>query len=167
MSFLPAGLIGLVIAAVFSAAMSSVSSELNALASTSVIDVYKRLVRPDESDSHYVRASKFATLFWGIFAIGFALTAHRFAPSLIELVNMIGSLFYGTILGMFLLAFYAKNMSGTSTFTGALVAEAVVVYCKLGTDIAYLWFNVIGCLVTIGVALLVEALSRSPRTDTR
>lgn len=167
MSFLPAGLIGLVIAAVFSAAMSSVSSELNALASTSVIDVYKRLVRPDESDSHYVRASKFATLFWGIFAIAFALTAHRFAPSLIELVNMIGSLFYGTILGMFLLAFYAKNMSGTSTFTAALVAEAVVVYCKLGTDIAYLWFNVVGCLVTITVALLVERLSKSLRTHTQ
>jgi len=160
MAYLPAGLIGLVIAAVFSAAMSSVSSELNALASTSVIDVYKRLIRPGATDSHYVSVSKFATLFWGVFAIAFALTAHRFAPSLIELVNMIGSLFYGTILGIFLLAFYARKMSGTATFTGALVAEAVVVYCKFGTDIAYLWFNVIGCMVTIFVAFAVNGIVR-------
>jgi len=159
MSYLPAGLIGLVIAAVFCAAMSSVSSELNALASTTVIDVYKRLVKPGASDSHYVGVSKFATLFWGVFAIGFALTAHRFAPSLIELVNMIGSLFYGTILGMFLLAFYAKKMSGTAAFVGALVAEAVVIYCKFGTDIAFLWFNVIGCVVTVVVAFAVHAVA--------
>ncbi len=158
MRFLPAGLIGLVIAAVFSAAMSSVSSELNALASTSVIDVYKRLVKPDATDAHYVGASKYATLFWGLYAIAFALTAHRFAPSLIELVNIIGSLFYGTILGMFLLAFYAKNMSGTATFTGALVAEAVVIYCKLGTNIAWLWFSIIGCIVTVGVAYVVHGV---------
>jgi Na+/proline symporter len=161
MAYLPAGLIGLVIAAVFSAAMSSVSSELNALASTSVIDIYKRLVRPDATDSHYVGVSKLATLFWGVFAIGFALTAHRFAPSLIELVNMIGSLFYGTILGIFLLAFYAKRMSGTATFAGAIVAEAVVVYCKFGTEIAFLWFNVIGCVVTIVVAFAVQAILRN------
>jgi solute:Na+ symporter, SSS family len=160
MAYLPAGLIGLVIAAVFCAAMSSVSSELNALASTSVIDVYKRVIRPGATDAHYVGASKLATLFWGIFAISFALTAHRFAPSLIELVNMIGSLFYGTILGIFLLAFYAKNMSGTATFTGALVAQAVVTYCKFGTGIAFLWFNVIGCLVTITVAYTVQLAMR-------
>jgi solute:Na+ symporter, SSS family len=160
MAYLPAGLIGLVIAAVFCAAMSSVSSELNALASTSVIDVYKRVVRPGASDAHYVGASKLATLFWGLFAISFALTAHRFAPSLIELVNMIGSLFYGTILGIFLLAFYARTMSGTATFTGALVAQAVVTYCKFGTGIAFLWFNVIGCVVTIVVAYGVHLAVR-------
>ncbi|MBI2212256.1 MAG: sodium:solute symporter [Acidobacteria bacterium] len=157
MRYLPSGLIGLVISAVFCAAMSSVASELNALSSTTVIDVYKRSIRPNESDGHYVRTSKVATVFWGLFALGFAMVAHRFAPSLIELVNIVGSLFYGTILGVFLVAFYLKHVRGTAVFAAAIVAEAAVVWCALGTKIAFLWYNVVGCVVVIVAALVIQA----------
>ncbi len=160
MRYLPAGLIGLVISAVFCAAMSSVASELNALSSTSVMDIYKRSIRPDESDGHYVRMSRMATVFWGLFAMAFAMVAHRFAPSLIELVNMVGSLFYGTVLGIFLVAFYLKHVRGSAVFLGAIVAEGAVVYCALATEIAFLWYNVVGCVAVIVVALVAQATMR-------
>ncbi|MGK2858741.1 MAG: sodium:solute symporter [Thermoanaerobaculia bacterium] len=162
MRYLPAGLIGLVISAVFCAAMSSVASELNALSSTSVIDVYKRSIRPNESDAHYVRTSKIMTVFWGLFALGFAMVAHRFAPSLIELVNIVGSLFYGTILGVFLVAFYFKKVRGNAVFMGAIAAEAAVLYCAFGTGIAFLWYNVVGCVVVIVTALVLQAFAKRP-----
>jgi len=159
MRYLPAGLIGLVISAVFCAAMSSVASELNALSSTTVIDIYKRSVRPDESDGHYVKASKLATVFWGLFALAFAMVAHRFAPSLIELVNIVGSLFYGTILGVFLVAFYLKHVRGTAVFAAAIVAECAVLLCAFGTGIAFLWYNVVGCCSVIIAALVIQAVT--------
>ncbi|MFA6957118.1 MAG: sodium:solute symporter [Thermoanaerobaculia bacterium] len=159
MRYLPAGLIGLVISAVFCAAMSSVASELNALSSTTVIDIYKRSVRPDESDGHYVKVSKLATVFWGLFALAFAMVAHRFAPSLIELVNIVGSLFYGTILGVFLVAFYLKHVRGTAVFAAAIVAECAVLLCAFGTGIAFLWYNVVGCGAVILTALVIQALT--------
>ena len=151
--YLPVGLIGLILAAIFSASMSSTSAELNALASTTVIDIYKRLYNKNGSDKHYLHISKAATVFWGIYAITFALFANRLG-SLIEAVNILGSLFYGTILGIFLIAFYIKRVNGTATFSAALIAESTVILCYIFTKIPFLWFNLIGCLLVILLALL-------------
>ncbi len=160
-TYLPVGLVGLVLAAILSASMSSTSAELNALASTTVIDIYKRLLRKDASERHYLVVSKLATVFWGIYAIIFALYANRLG-TLIEAVNILGSLFYGTILGIFLVAFYLKSVGGTSTFLAAILAEVTVILCYIFTDIPYLWYNVIGCLGLVLLALLLERLlSRS------
>ncbi|MCL5019544.1 MAG: sodium:solute symporter [Patescibacteria group bacterium] len=156
-NFLPVGLIGLVLAAIFSASMSSTSAELNALASTTVIDIYKRMIKKDAPDRHYVIASKLATIFWGIFAIGFALYANRLG-SLIEAVNIVGSIFYGTILGIFLVAFYLKNVGGNATFIAAIVTQLIVIYCFFFTEIPYLWYNVIGCVTLISMAYLMNPL---------
>ena len=155
--FLPAGLVGLVLAAILSASMSSTSAELNALASTSVIDIYKRLFRKNASDRHYLVVSKLATVFWGLYAIMFALFANRLG-SLIEAVNILGSLFYGTILGIFLVAFYLKKIGGNPTFIAAIIAEIVVIVCFVFTEIPYLWFNVIGCLTLIVTASVLNSL---------
>ena len=163
--YLPVGLVGLVMAAIFAAAMSSTASELNALASTTIVDVYRRVVRAGASETHYVIVSKLATLLWGGFAIGFAMFANRLG-SLIEAVNILGSLFYGTILGIFLVAFYVKHVGGTATFLAAIAGEAVVVYCKFATDIAFLWFNVIGCVVVVIVAMALQTvLSSGPKAQ--
>jgi solute:Na+ symporter, SSS family len=156
-TFLPAGIIGLILAAIFSASMSSTSAELNALASTTVIDIYKRLIHREASDKHYLIVSKLATIFWGAYAIGFALFANRLG-TLIEAVNILGSLVYGTILGIFLVAFYLKKVSGTPTFIAALIAELVILYCYLFTSIPFLWYNVIGCLLLIAIALILNPL---------
>ena len=155
--YLPVGLIGLVLAAILSASMSSTAAELNALASTTVIDIYKRMLKKEASERHYLIASKCATVFWGAYAIGFALFANRLG-SLIEAVNILGSLFYGTILGIFLIAFYLKSIGGNATFIAAIVAELVVLACYFFTEIPYLWFNVIGCVVVIVLAYFMNLL---------
>ena len=152
-NFLPIGLIGLILAAILSASMSSTSAELNALASTSVIDIYKRLINKNASDKHYLRASKLTTVFWGMYAITFALFASELG-SLIEAVNILGSLVYGTILGIFLCAFYIKRANGSSVFYSALVAEAVVLYSYFFTTLPFLWYNVIGCLLVVLLSLV-------------
>ncbi|MBN2413103.1 sodium:solute symporter [candidate division KSB1 bacterium] len=154
-NFLPAGLVGLVLAAILSASMSSTSAELNALASTTVIDIYKRLFKKKASDRHYLIASKAATIFWGIYAINFALFANRLG-SLIEAVNILGSLFYGTILGIFLVAFYFNKVGGTATFFAAIIAEIVVLAYYFFTKIPYLWYNVIGCITLLIIANLIS-----------
>ena len=154
-NYLPIGLIGLVLAAIFSASMSSTSAELNALASTTVIDIYKRVFNKDASDHHYVFVSKISTVLWGAYAIGFALFANKLG-SLIEAVNILGSIFYGTILGIFLVAFYFKKVKGTPTFIAAFIAEVTVLGCFFFTDIPFLWFNVIGCLLVIALALAIN-----------
>jgi Na+/proline symporter len=154
-NFLPVGLVGLILAAILSASMSSTSAELNALASTTIIDIYKRLFRKEASDKHYLNASKIATVFWGMYAILFALFAHHLG-SLIEAVNILGSLVYGTILGIFLTAFYLKRITGTSTFIAAIIAEMAVLYCYLFTDIPFLWYNVIGCTLVILLSLVLQ-----------
>jgi Na+/proline symporter len=159
--YLPAGLVGLVIAAIFAASMSSTSGELNALASTTVIDIYRRLIRKDASPRHYLIVSKVATAMWGVYAIIFAGYASRLG-ALIEAVNILGSLFYGTILGIFMVAFFVKRVGGTATFVAALVAEALVVLFFLFSGISYLWYNVIGCLATMGLAMLLQPLLRKP-----
>lgn len=156
-NFLPIGLIGLILAAIISASMSSTSAELNALASTTVVDIYKRMIKKDADDSHYLLVSKLATVFWGIYAIIFAMFANRLG-TLIEAVNILGSLVYGTILGIFLVAFYFKKIGGTPTFIAALIAEAAVLSFYLFSDIPFLWFNVIGCVLVIGGALILNPI---------
>ena len=153
MRFLPAGLIGLLIAVIFSASMSSTSSELNALASTTVVDIYKRMFRPEGSDQHYLKVSKFTTVLWGIYAILVAMFANQMG-SLIEAVNKLGSLFYGTILGIFVVAFYFKRIRGSVVFYAALVAEAIVIYCFYIDLTAFLWLNLIGCVSVVIVSFL-------------
>ena len=157
LSHLPAGLIGLVFAAVFAASMNSTSAELNALTSTTVVDVYKRLAGVAGDGRHDVWISRVVTVGWAVFAVGFAEYASRLG-SLIEAVNILGSLFYGTILGIFLTAFYLPRVGGTAVFAAAIVAEVVVIACFRLTGISFLWYNLIGCAMVMVVALAVQAI---------
>ena len=158
--FLPVGLVGLVIGVIFTAAMSAISGEINSLATVTVIDIYRRHFRPDEEDRHYLLASRAATVFWGIYAAAFAATARGFG-SLIEAVNEIGSLFYGGMLGVFVLAFFVKRTTANGAFLGVLAGEAAIFAAAKFTQIAFLWYNAIGCLVVIAVGIAVS--SASPR----
>ena len=160
-NILPAGLIGLILAAIFSASMSSTSAELSALASTTIVDLYKRIYKPVASDRHYLIVSKLFTVFCGLYAIAFGLFANRLG-SLIEAVNILGSLFYGTVLGIFLIAFYLKKVGGAATFYSAIAAELIVMACYFFTEIPYLWYYVIGCLLTVILAYLFTLLFNRP-----
>jgi SSS family solute:Na+ symporter len=155
MQNLPTGLVGLLLAAIFCAAMSATASGLNSLASTSVIDIWKRLLLPGRADHEYVIVSKWMTVFWGIFCIVFGLYANQLG-SLIVAVNKIGSYFYGTMLAIFLVAFYAKRVGGTAMLWGAVTAEVAVVLCSIYTDMAWLWWNVVGCVVGVAAAMLIQ-----------
>lgn len=155
MSYLPHGLIGLLLAVVFSAAMASTASELNSLASTTAVDIYKRSVKPNEDDYHYVKASKWFTAGWAVFGMMFASIANQ-AENLIQFVNIIGSLFYGTILGIFLSAFYIKYIKSNAIFIAAIIAEAVILYCYFFTKVAFLLYNIIGCLVVVVIGLIIQ-----------
>jgi Na+/proline symporter len=157
--YLPAGLVGLIIVVVFGSTMSSSSSELNALATTAIVDVYKRLIRTEASDRHFLIASKIATIFWGVFAILLAERVSRLG-TLVEAVNILGSLFYGTVLGVFVLAFFFKWVDGTAAFIGALAGQLLVLYLYKKTDIVFLWFNVFGCLTVVACALILTAFIR-------
>ena len=161
---LPRGLIGLLLAVILSAAMSSTASELNALASTTAIDLYKRNVKGNKSEEHFVKASKWFTLAWGVIAISVACVANLF-DNLIQLVNIIGSIFYGNVLGIFLLAFFFKKVSGNAVFKAALITQVLI--CLIfyfgiynleaqGLDpiISYLWLNFIGCILVSFFSLL-------------
>jgi solute:Na+ symporter, SSS family len=161
LSNLPHGIIGLLLAVMFSAAMSSMAGELNALASTTSVDIYKRSFKPVASGAHYLLASRLFTIMWAMLAMVFAILAN-FAENLIEFVNIVGSLFYGTILGIFLTAFYVKRVGGTAVFWAALVAECAVLYCYAYTDIAYLLYNIIGCACVIVLALILQLFLPSP-----
>jgi solute:Na+ symporter, SSS family len=156
LSYLPHGIIGLLLAVMFSAAMSSMASELNALASTTSVDIYKRSIKPDADPVHFLKASRYFTVLWALLAMAFAMLA-SFAENLIQFVNIVGSLFYGTILGIFLTAFYIKRVTGTPVFIAALLSEAIVFYCHFYTDVAYLLYNLIGCFAVITLSLLFEA----------
>ncbi|MDR6763403.1 Na+/proline symporter [Flavobacterium sp. 2755] len=160
--YLPKGLIGLLLAVILSAAMSSTASGLNALASTTAIDIYKRNLKTEKSEKHYLNATKFFTLFWGIIAILFACVGTLF-ENLIQLVNIIGSIFYGTVLGIFLVGFYLKRVQAKSMFISACISQFVIIIIyyfmvykqeKLG----YLWLNFIGAILTIGLALILQFL---------
>ncbi len=162
-NYLPIGLVGLLLAVIFSAAMSSTSSELNALATTTVIDLYKRSLVPGKDDDHYLKASKWFTFLWGVIALLFAVSADLF-DNLIEAVNIIGSLFYGAILGVFLVAFFLKNVQGRAVFLAAITGEiAVLVIFTLSKfgyfNLAYLWLNLIGCIIVMVMALLIQQIN--------
>lgn len=144
-NYLPVGIVGLLLAVIFSAAWSSTSSELSALSTTTVVDMYRRSFVKEATDRHYLRASKWFTVLWGALALGFALIADLF-ENLIQAVNIIGSLFYGTILGIFLVAFFMKRIGGTAVFIAAIISEGIVVALYFLENIAFLW------LIPIGVA---------------
>jgi Na+/proline symporter len=156
---LPAGLVGLVVVVILAATMSSSASALNSLATTTVIDVYRRLVRTDAQDRHYLQVTRGSTIFWGAFAVLLSERVSRLG-SLVEAVNILGSLFYGTVLGIFMLAFFFKHVRGTSTFLAAIAGEAVVIYLFLFTKISFLWYNVFGCLAVIAAAFILQPLLR-------
>jgi len=160
--YLPVGLVGLIVAVIFSAAMSSTSGEINSLATVTVIDIYRRHIRPNATDSHYVTASRLATLFWGCYAVGFASFGRNFG-ALIEAVNVVGSLFYGGLLGVFVLAFFFKKVGGTAAFLGVLAGEAAIFAANLFTTVSFLWYNVIGCVVVVAVGVALTAVQRRPR----
>ncbi len=159
---LPHGLIGLLIAVIFLAAWGSISSALNALASTTIVDIYKRLFKQNASDKHYLNVSRWCTLGWGIFCIGVAQFAHRMG-SLIEAVNILGSIFYGTILGVFVVAFYVKKIKATPVFLAALITECVVIYIYILDVVSFLWLNVIGCLGVVLFATLLQGMTAIPK----
>jgi SSS family transporter len=167
---LPRGLIGLLLAVILSAAMSSTASELNALASTTALDLYKRNVKGERSEIHYVKASKWFTLLWGIVAISIACVANLF-DNLIQLVNIIGSIFYGNVLGIFLLAFFIKFVKGNAVFIAAIITQVTIILTyyfviysveQAGGNpvISYLWLNLIGCVLVMGIAILLQSFSK-------
>ena len=154
--YLPAGVVGLLIAVIFAAAMSSSSGEVNSLATVTVIDIYKRHVHPHAPDHHYLWASRLATAFWAAYAVFFAQYAKKLG-SLIEAVNMVGSLFYGTLLGVFVLAFWFRRVTGTGAFLGMLAGEAAILAAFGFTNISFLWYNVIGCVVVVVTGVAVSS----------
>src|SRR3954471_16795950 len=163
---LPPGLVGLIIAAIFAAAMSATAGELSATSSATIIDIYRRLLRPGRSDAHYLMASRFATAFWGTVACVVAHFAVQLG-SLIEVVNRFGSIFYGSLLGVFVLALGFKSANGTGAFTGLIAGiTAVVVFAfhPSTRGVSYLWHNPIGVAVVVGVGLAVSRVTQ-PSTD--
>lgn len=157
---LPRGLIGLLLAVILSAAMSSTASELNALASTTTMDFYKRNFVIDRDEHHYLKASKWFTLGWGALAILFATFAYL-AENLIQLVNIIGSIFYGNILGIFMLAFFFKHVKGHAVFISALITQAIILGLyfldeREFINLPYLWLNFVGCFLAIIIAMLID-----------
>ena len=159
--FFPVGVVGLVIAVIFTAAMSSSSGELNALATVSVMDIYRRHFRPEASDRHYLFASRVFTALWGAWAVVFAQYAKNLG-SLVEAVNMVGSYFYPVLLGVFVLAFFFHNVRGSAAFWGMVAGEAAVVLCALFTNIAFLWYNVIGTIVVVLSGILLSQFENRP-----
>ena len=159
--YLPAGVVGLVMAAIFAAAMSTISAEINSLATVTVIDIYQRHVKKDAPDRHYLTAARLATVFWGAYAVATAQYGSRLG-ALIEAVNMLGSYFYGGLLGVFVLAFFFKQVRGTAAFIGVLAGEAAIFAVAQFTGISFLWYNVVGCLVVVITALAITALNRQP-----
>ncbi|MCL7988487.1 sodium:solute symporter [Sphingobacterium sp. lm-10] len=151
----PKGLVGLLIAIIFLASMGATASAINSLSSTTVIDIIKRFIRKSDDDKTYLRISRITTLFWGIFTVIIALYANR-VGNLLEAVNILGSLFYGTILGIFLVAFYVKNIGGKAVFIAALLTEVLVVIIWQQDIIAFLWLNLIGCIGVVVISYLIQ-----------
>ena len=167
---LPIGIVGLLLAVIFSAAMSAKSSEINSLATTSVIDIYKRQIRPDETDKHYMRVSQWLTAVWGLLAMLFAMVA-SLLENLIEAINIVGSLFYGSVLGIFMVAFFMKKIGSKAVFWAGVLGELAVIGLFLADrfelklhffnqilsiKIAYLWLNLVGCILVMLLALLFQ-----------
>lgn len=158
---LPHGLIGLLMAAFFAATLSSKAAELNALGSTTTVDLYRHVWKRHESDAHYVRASKLFTIGWGLVAIGFALFASG-EENLIEAVNILGSIFYGVVLGMFLAGFFLRRIGATAIFWAALAAQVLVFVLYAVLSISYLWFNIIGCAMCLLFAAILQGVLKTP-----
>ena len=157
--YLPRGIVGLIIGVIFTAAMSASSGEINSLATVTMVDVYKRHFHPEGTDRHFLLASRVATVFWGCYAVAFANFAQGFG-ALIELVNQVGSLFYGSMLGVFVLAFFVKRVGGTGAFWGVLLGQAAIFAVARFTPIAYLWYNVVGCLVVVAAGLAISSVQK-------
>jgi SSS family transporter len=163
LAHMPTGLIGLLLAVIFCAAMSSTASELNALATTTTVDIYKRSIRPELSDAQSVVANKWLIVIWGLIAIAFACFGTLF-ENLIQFVNIVGSVFYGTILGIFLIAFYFKNIQANAVFIGAIISEILIIIIFKSDLIGYLWLNVIGCVLTILISSILQWRSNQKMT---
>jgi SSS family transporter len=161
MNYLPNGLIGLLLAVILAAAMSSTAGELNALGSTTTVDFYQRLVKKDASPTHFVLVSRLLTVGWGIIALCFALFASM-VENLIEAVNILGSIFYGTILGVFVAAFFIKVIKAKAVFYGAVLGQCIVIFLFwfYAEDIAYLWYNLIGCALVLLIALILTLFKK-------
>ncbi len=157
LNYLPRGLIGLLIAVIICAAMSSTASELNALAATTTVDLYKRNISKNKSDKHFLNMSKLFTVMWGIIAICFASIGNLF-ENLIQLVNIIGSIFYGTILGIFLIGFFTKKIKSNSVFYSACTSQILIFVIYFSVDIGYLWLNFIGALFTVFFSIIADLL---------
>ncbi|MCZ8198486.1 MAG: sodium:solute symporter [Flavobacterium sp.] len=155
LNYLPQGLIGLLLAVILSAAMSSTASGLNALAATTAVDLYKRNVKGEKSDKHYVNATKYFTLLWGIIAILFACVGTLF-ENLIQLVNIVGSIFYGTVLGIFLVGFYVKYVKANAIFFGATISQLTIFYIYYLDIVSFLWLNFIGAMLTLILAIVFQ-----------
>jgi SSS family solute:Na+ symporter len=164
LNYLPQGLIGLLLAVIFSAAMSSTASALNALASTTTIDIYKRNLKSAKSDIHFVKSTRWFTVFWGLVAIAFACYATLF-ENLIQFVNILGSIFYGTILGIFLVGFYFKSIKAQALFWGAVISQSSIFYIYYLDKIGYLWLNVIGAGLTIILSTLLQKVVFSNKSE--
>ncbi len=166
LSYLPAGIIGLLIAVILCASMSSTSSELSALGTTSMVDLWSRVGARAPDAARDLRTSKFFTALWGLVAVGFATFASML-DNLIQAVNIVGSIFYGTVLGIFMVAFFLKRVTGTPTLIGALVAQTTVLVLFFTSELGFLWYNVIGCAIVMVVASLIQAVSpATPRGET-
>ncbi|MDQ2660187.1 MAG: sodium:solute symporter [Verrucomicrobiota bacterium] len=155
LKYLPHGIIGLLIAVIFCAAMSSTAAELNALGSTTEVDFYRPLIRPNANERHYLLVAKILTAAWGAIAISFALFANL-VENLLEAVNILGSIFYGTILGLFLAAFFLRFVRGTAVFLAALISQTLVLVLFYTTNIGYLWYNLIGCVAVCAFSALLQ-----------
>jgi Na+/proline symporter len=156
LAHLPHGVIGLLVAAFFAAALSSKAAELSALGETTSVDFYRHLLKHGADEAHYVKASKWFTAGWGVVALGFALFAHL-QENLIQAVNIIGSVFYGVVLGLFLVAFFVKWVRGTAVFFAALLAQELVFCLYFTLNISYLWYNLIGCAACVLFSVLIQA----------
>jgi Na+/proline symporter len=143
------------VAVFFAATLSSKAGELNALASTTVVDLYRHVIHPGASDRHYVRASRFFTIFWGAIAISFALFISM-AENLIEAGNIVSSVFYGVPLAIFLVAFFIRWIGGTAIFWAAIMTQIMVIICYWTLSIGYLWYNLIGCGICVGLSVLLQ-----------
>lgn len=164
LNYLPKGLIGLLLAVILSAAMSSTASGLNALASTTAIDIYKRNVKSEKSEKHFVNASRFFTLLWGIVAILFACVGTLF-ENLIQLVNIVGSIFYGTVLGIFLVGFYLKYVKANAIFLGAIISQLAIFYIFYLDKVSFLWLNFIGAMLTVLLSLLFQFIQKPSKIE--
>lgn len=164
LNYLPKGLIGLLLAVILSAAMSSSASGLTALASTTTIDLYKRNLKKEKDEKHFVNATRFFTLFWGLIAILFACVGTLF-ENLIQLVNIVGSIFYGTVLGIFLIAFYIKYIKARAVFWGATISQLLIFYIYYLDVVSFLWLNIIGAILTIVFASLIETYLRMTQKE--